>query len=292
MEDKYTLKTIQPYFIMGTTKYEKKLIQKYGIAHIYEFTMDLLTDTTITAVPDGCIDILIDCTQEKQAYVYGTVLEHKIIENQYGHQYFGVRFMPGVLPKLINTCIEDLVDCKIELEYVIREKHLSERIAEAKSFEQRVNLFMKAYLRFLVNDSENQRYGKTYLADTLKRKIFITGGEISIHELEKFTGYSSRYINKVFHEVVGVNPKTFCSIMKFQTVIEHLNHDTDTRLSDLAVTYGYYDQAQFIRDFRKCTNMTPKEYRKKIVDINYNSRILIEPEIAMNYYFEKNGKIS
>lgn len=283
MEKICTLKTIQPYFVMGTSRYQKKLIQRYGISHLYEFTMDLLTDRTITAIPDGCVDILIDCTQEKKSYVYGTVLQHKVIENQYGHRYFGVRFMPGVLPCQIDMKAEELIDSRVELAQVIHKQNFIQQIVEAADFEKRADIFMETYLHSLLKETRQENSSKSCLMQAMKKKIFLSGGEISVHALEEYTGYSSRYINRVFHEMLGINPKTFCRIMKFQTAIEKLNQNPLGRLTDLAAAYGYCDQAQFIHDFHQYTGTTPKAYQKKIREIHYSSRILLE---KMNHFYE------
>ena len=53
------------------------------------------------------------------------------------------------------------------------------------------------------------------------------------------------------------------------------NHE---RLTDLAVDFGYYDQPQLIKDFKKFANVTPKAYEKLIFKNQY-SRHLIEQQV-------------
>ena len=50
------------------------------------------------------------------------------------------------------------------------------------------------------------------------------------------------------------------------------------RLTDMAVDFGYYDQPQLIRDFKKFASVTPKAYEKLICKAHY-SRHLIEEKI-------------
>ena len=86
-------------------------------------------------------------------------------------------------------------------------------------------------------------------------------------------GYTERYINKIFIEQMGFSPKVFCKIIQFQRSLEFLNYGTPERMTEAAVNLGYYDQPQFIRDFKTCCGMTPKRYLTLIKRIRYESRV-------------------
>lgn len=275
MENFCTAKPIQPYFVLKTKEYNKRIVMKDGISHFYGYKSEFQNSNRTIAIPDGCIDVLFDIAHGRvAAQACGTVLEHKSIENMYGHEYFGVRFLPGELPSILNVKFEELVNNEVNLEDITKDKSLCEQIINAPSFDEKTNVFLKSYKRYITTKDEN--YTKLRLFNSLKQMIYNTKGNIKVNELEQMSGYSTRYINKIFHENVGVNPKTFCTIIRFQSLLDQLNHDDHIKLVDLAIQYGYYDQPQFIRIFRKYTDMTPVAYRRLIRETDYINRINIK----------------
>ena len=103
--------------------------------------------------------------------------------------------------------------------------------------------------------------------------VYESDGKIKVSELEENTGYSVRYINKVFIEEMGFSPKIFCKIIQFQRALEFLNYGAPDKMTDAAVALGYYDQPQFIRDFKKYAGMTPKKYFKLVERRDYKSKV-------------------
>lgn len=111
-----------------------------------------------------------------------------------------------------------------------------------------------------------------YLVDEITRR----SGNIRIEDLAELTGYSSRYVNKVFKENMGISPKTYCKIARFQTILNSLKWEEDEKdLLDIAISAGYYDQSHMMKDFRKYTNMTPVRYVKSMEKAEYKNRLII-----------------
>jgi AraC-like DNA-binding protein len=68
-----------------------------------------------------------------------------------------------------------------------------------------------------------------------------------------------KQFERIFSKYVGVNPKKFASIVRFQNVLQ-TNSKGKRRLSQIAVYNGYYDQSHFIHDFKSLTGLTPKAF--------------------------------
>ncbi|WP_226570809.1 DUF6597 domain-containing transcriptional factor [Mangrovibacter yixingensis] len=90
--------------------YQQQMQNCRGISHFYSFTTgDDLNNALV--IPDNCIDILFDCNTHKPTVrVYGTVSRYKPVELISGHRYFGIRFMPGIMPDYIDLIPEDMPD--------------------------------------------------------------------------------------------------------------------------------------------------------------------------------------
>ena len=85
-------------------------------------------------------------------------------------------------------------------------------------------------------------------------------GALSIRDLSEQMGISHKHLIALFHEEVGLSPKRFCRIRRFQGVLEAIEHSGRVDWADLACACGYYDQAHFIREFRDFAGMNPSAY--------------------------------
>jgi AraC-like DNA-binding protein len=77
-------------------------------------------------------------------------------------------------------------------------------------------------------------------------------------------GVSERHLRRVFHEVVGLSPKAFFKLLRFERALKAAKDGGDSSWSDIAVGAGYYDQAHLIADFRSITGATPREFLAEV----------------------------
>jgi methylphosphotriester-DNA--protein-cysteine methyltransferase len=82
----------------------------------------------------------------------------------------------------------------------------------------------------------------------------------SIADVTAQIGLSPRRFIQVFHEEVGLTPKLYCRIQRFQAVLRHISAGKRLLWADIAVSCGYFDQAHFVHDFRAFSGITPTAY--------------------------------
>jgi AraC-like DNA-binding protein len=73
-------------------------------------------------------------------------------------------------------------------------------------------------------------------------------------------GYSQRHFNQLFAGEVGLTPKRFARVQRFQRVIRSVAGVASVDWCDLALRCGYYDQSHFTHDFRGFCGLTPAAY--------------------------------
>jgi AraC-like DNA-binding protein len=76
-------------------------------------------------------------------------------------------------------------------------------------------------------------------------------------------GLSPRYFNQLFRDEVGLTPKLFCRVRRFQQVLSLVEGKQQPDWLDIALTCGYFDQAHLIHEFRTFADCTPTEYVTK-----------------------------
>jgi AraC-like DNA-binding protein len=83
---------------------------------------------------------------------------------------------------------------------------------------------------------------------------------LSVGETARALGISERRLHHVFSEDVGLSPKQWSRVRRFQRALGALHQGCDMRWAELAVTCGYADQAHFSRDFHSFSGIDPTTY--------------------------------
>lgn len=85
-------------------------------------------------------------------------------------------------------------------------------------------------------------------------------------------GYSQKHFISMFKQRVGLTPKAYLKIMRFQKAINTIEKTPRGNIDWAAIAYdcGFFDQSHFINDFRVFSGFTPAEYLSKKSDyLNY-----------------------
>nr|WP_321397922.1 helix-turn-helix domain-containing protein [uncultured Desulfobacter sp.] len=247
----------QPFFKLSTRQFVSRVGSTSGqLAQYYSFEVPSEEDHAIVAVPDGTIDILFHCTASTPtASVCGSVIKGKQIEFKKGGRYFGARFLPGTAKQILKSPLSHFTDQEILLEDIqSNSDEFVELICGAPSFDEKIALFEKYYTR-----CNSDKDCAPSLISFLLEKINASCGEIRIQELADETGYSTRHVSNIFKKYVGISPKLFSRIVRFQKSFSLLRLQKKATFADLAQDAGYYDQAHFINEFKEFSMSTPTQ---------------------------------
>jgi AraC-like DNA-binding protein len=85
-------------------------------------------------------------------------------------------------------------------------------------------------------------------------------GLVRVDALAHHVGVTERQLQRLFLRDIGLSPKQFLRTIRFQEILRALPDGTPTRWADLALRFGFYDQAHFIRDFKAFTGETPSQW--------------------------------
>ncbi|MBY0424998.1 MAG: helix-turn-helix domain-containing protein, partial [Cytophagales bacterium] len=98
------------------------------------------------------------------------------------------------------------------------------------------------------------------LIDYSVQLIKNSSGLYTIKELEDKLGYSKRYIDLLFKDHLGISPKTYAGIVRFQSFYQLWANSEHSDFYKDHVYEHYFDQAHFIKEFKKFTGHSPKQY--------------------------------
>ena len=134
-----------------------------------------------------------------------------------------------------------------------RAEELQSQLAEAGT----LNLKLQLLQNFLIKQLEKTSPDPIY--DFCINLISDSKGLITVAELEKKTGYSSRWLNRKFSEHLGTGPKNFSEIIRFKQFYQEFSTGIKIKKLENHFYHYYYDQSHFLRAFKRFTGFTPTD---------------------------------
>jgi AraC-like DNA-binding protein len=83
----------------------------------------------------------------------------------------------------------------------------------------------------------------------------------SVHDVVRESGYSHRRFIELFVHAVGLTPKVYSRVRRFQRALLQARVPASESWAGVAAAAGYSDQSHFNREFRECVGITPTQYR-------------------------------
>ncbi|HWD53823.1 MAG TPA: helix-turn-helix domain-containing protein [Acidimicrobiales bacterium] len=131
---------------------------------------------------------------------------------------------------------------------------LPERLADVPSWEARLDLLDSWFAaREVPTLAPEVRW--------LREQLVASRGQARVEPLMDDTGWSRRHVTERFRRQLGIAPKAFARLLRFQHAAALLTEVRPRRsLADVAMAAGYYDQSHLTRDFAALAGMTPGTY--------------------------------
>jgi AraC-like DNA-binding protein len=225
-------------------------------------------------LPSGCTQVLLnlerdylwECPDVGEAYhmppalVVGARSRYEIIDSSDMNDLIGIAFYPGGFAPFAsdradgfshqNTALEDVWGTGAQS---LRDQLRDMRTPQAK---------LDALERFLVERFLGKLERKRVVEFALRR--FCQNPVVaSVKQVAHETGWSERRFSQIFREEVGLAPKVWCRIQRFQRVVQQLHGGMDVRLAEVALDCGYYDQSHLANEFRAFSGMDATSYSRR-----------------------------
>jgi AraC-like DNA-binding protein len=130
---------------------------------------------------------------------------------------------------------------------------LEEKLQEAQLVADKIKILQ----RFLL--SLYQRTEKDSLFEYCIEQMVCSVGGIRINELERQTGYSSRWLNMKFDNMLGMSPKNLNSIIRFQRHYQDMIANPVSFFTQKNFFDHYHDESHFIKNFKRYTGFAPSK---------------------------------
>ncbi|MCP3980305.1 MAG: AraC family transcriptional regulator [bacterium] len=239
-------------------------------------------------LPDGAVEIVIDLTDTpkrmfnhdlteqrsfRNAWISGMRRGWILIEAAPGSSMVVIRFRPGGAYPFLGFSVDGITDTVDPLDDVLGRAtaSLRDRVLSAETHPDKMAAVEKWLLERATGRLESHA-----AVEYVTQRLFAPAG-IRISDLVDEVGYSQRYLTGLFRRWVGLPPKHYGRIRRFQEVLRDVtrqtapagpDYGTDYRggtppepdWADLALQHGYYDQSHLVRDFRDFSGLSPTGY--------------------------------
>ena len=239
------------------------------VKHYWSLEHDGARADPETILPDGCPELVFNLsdrferidgakTEIQPATLFAGQMRRSITIRATGKvALFGVRFQAAGASALGRFSLYELTDRIFDIESVLGREgtEMEEAVNLASGFEKKIAVFES----FLV-EAMGKRVQPGTVVNAAIDLIERYGGEVTISKLANCLNISERRLERNFREQVGLSPKKFSRIVRFQNVVRTIERATDTKMLDAALSLGYFDQSHMIRDFREFSGKSPLEY--------------------------------
>lgn len=172
------------------------------------------------------------------------------------HHLFGVRIKPFIVKKLINILPNELNNQAIDLTLIKPYfNSLWHQLAEANSFEERVNIIKTFFSGLAINKCERSMALCQYFYDPDLSKFR------SVNTLADNVCYSTRQLNRKVNEFYGMSTEELIMYKRYMSSVL-LIHTNKMNLTEIAHACGFYDQAHFNHVFKYFSALNPTSYIK------------------------------
>jgi AraC-like DNA-binding protein len=229
-------------------------------------------------LPSGTIELVVNLEQDEiriyepgaptargrfsSAVVSGAYSSSFVVDTLEHATIMGVHFRPGGAFPFLGLPARELADAHVDLEALwghCSAAELRERLCSASSVKERFAILEAALADHLFSPLEH--HGAVSLA--LNAVMAADSGAPKSRDLADQVGLSQRQLIQVFSAEVGMPPKLFCRVHRFQRVLGRLAQSGTPHWAQLAVQAGYFDQAHLIRDFRQFSGLNPTSYLRQ-----------------------------
>lgn len=180
-----------------------------------------------------------------------------VIDTEQQERVGGVQFRPGGAFPFLGMPLSEAEDISIALDDIWpgRAGEIRERLLATSDVGTMLLVLEQCLLQQLVRPLDLHP-AVTYALGQFRSARH--GGRVET--VSEQIGMSARRFIELFHREVGLTPKVFCRVRRFQQVLHAVRGKKEVDWAQIALECGYYDQPHFIHDFRSFSGFTPSAY--------------------------------
>ena len=225
-------------------------------------------------LPNGCVQIVLnlardfvwECGEEGRtgrqpaSLVVGARSVYEIVDTSDMAELLGITFQPGGFVPF-GGGPADLFsgrDTALEDVWGAMARRLRDRLLEVRHPELRLQVLEQA-----LREEFTTGLQRNSMVDFALERFAKSASAAAVSDVAREIGWSARHFSQVFRETVGLTPKEWCRVQRFQSAVRQLHAGVDVRWAELALECGFYDQSHFANEFRRFSGIDATTYSRQ-----------------------------
>jgi len=201
--------------------------------------------------------------RQPQSFVAGQITGPLLLRADGPAKILGIRFHPHGAGRVLGVPLDELTDSVVALDAISADLH--RRMQRTGELSEGGNGHsadcLATFATLMAEMAQGRGYDDDPQISAAVSAFENTAGAAEVAEVAGQVGLSSRQLQRRFRRAVGISPKLFSRMQRFQRVFQAMEtRAVETQALqwvDRAIECGYYDQAHLIRDFREFSGKAP-----------------------------------
>ena len=213
-------------------------------------------------LPDGQLELLLYVAPDDETLrVVGTRMRALHKPSTVGHAFLSVRFKPGGAYPFFGVPLSALTDQLVDLADLWGDAAhvLRDALGNTHHRETRIAAVERALTHRLATAAFEPAS-----APSVRRAVRLVEAAPALPTVEALArdlGTSTRHLRRTFLEVVGIGPKQYLRVARFQRALHAVKRAPFMPLATIAERTGYSDQSHFSADFQALSGTPPSALR-------------------------------
>lgn len=219
-----------------------------------------------TGIKGGIIKPNQECLP--QYFVSGIISKPLSFKIKGDYSHLGVSFTPDALRYIFNVKPNTLIDSFKDLS-LLAPQNLLQELGNTGCVKKKMSLLTHFFWERVKNASRSNHIAVLNILWNTKKYRHASVGDIA-----KSHGLSERSLERQFKELVGISPKKYLQLYRFEQTYKSLTVNAFESLSDVGYQNGFSDQSHFIRNFKQYSGILPTTYMEEVKMEKENQGVL------------------
>jgi AraC-like DNA-binding protein len=229
--------------------YQRQRVLPNGLVQVI---IALASDSLTDCGADTGEDALNICRPLPSAILVGARSRYEVIHTQDLTELIGIIFRPGGLGPWLRQSAHTFFEQSIALDDLWATRELRDRLREQNTPSEKFDALETVIL--------NRLHGRNIERRSIVKAAIVNLRQLDVSQTATSLGISDRRLRQIFQEDVGISPKQWSRVQRFQRALNILYSGEEMRWDQLALQCGYYDQPHFSNDFRAYSGIDPTTY--------------------------------
>jgi AraC-like DNA-binding protein len=244
----------------------------HDVAWLWQMRIPVAGDSRVRIMPNACVDIVLYGSETSQGegsaslvapphrgFIVGSTLKQFFVRSTGWRHIVGATIAPSGVQPILGVPAASLGDGFFILADVIGQAaaaELEETVLDGPSASA-LDRLRQALVALRGSREPNAVVSRAV------NVVRSAGGAIRMDHVVSDANVSQRQLERRFLEQVGLSPKTFARLVRFDRAVRDIPRRGAQPWSQFALEHGYSDQAHFINEFREFGGTTPAEFESE-----------------------------